>query len=341
VTKKSEHVVKLLDRIQPRWELPAHAKELDLLEHGLLVVLMRHMPRKEQKRAEEFVLSLKKSYADWNEMRVAQVQEIAAQMLGKGRRAAPDDVEQWIPAARDLRDFLQEVFQKTHGLELEFLRQDLPAGSKLIQQMPHLGLAGGGFLLWIAGDKQLPVHSALVRVLDRLALVSRSALSKKARDSVAPLVPEGSELRFVQVLGEVADRWCDARRPICWECVLRDDCPFGKKVAHEHKIQMEKLAVQRKKEEARRAIVEKKLADKRRREEERAAKKAAVEDAKRERERQRKAGIEAKKRALEESKAKKKVEFAKKKAAIEKARAEAAKRAQKAKAKKAKSGKRR
>ncbi len=342
MSKKSEQVVKLLDKIQPRWDLPAPAKDLDLLEHGLLVVLLRHVPKKEQKKAEEFVLALKKAYVDWNEMRVAQLQEIAAQMLGKGRRAAPEEVENWLAAARDARDFLQEVYQKTHGLELESMRTDLPSAAKLIQQMPHLGLAGGGYLLWLAGDKQLPVHSALVRVLDRLGLVSRAALSKKARDTVAPLVPDGAELRFVQVVGEIADRWCDARRPICWECPLREECPFGKKVAHDHRIQMEKLAVQRKKEEARRAIVEKKLADKKKREEDRAAKKAALEDQKRERERQRKAAIEAKKRAIEDAKVKKKAELAKKKLAAEKAKAEAARRAQKAKAKKsAKSGKRR
>lgn len=336
MSKKSEQVVKLLERIQPRWDLPSPVKDLDLIEHALLIVLLRHLPKKEQKKAEEFVTTLKKAYPDWNEMRVAQVQEIAAQMLGKGRRAAPEDVEPWLKAARDVREMLQEVFQKTHGLELEFMRQDLPAASKLIQQMPHLSLAGGGFLLWLAGDKQLPVHAALVRVLDRLGLVSRAALSKKARDSVSPLVPDGAELRFVQVVGEVADRWCDARRPVCWECPLREECPFGKKVAHEHKVQMERLAVQRKKEEARRAILEKKLADKKRREDERAAKKAAIDEQKRERERQRKASIEAKKKALEDAKAKKKAELAKKKLAADKererAKADAARKAAKAKA---------
>jgi hypothetical protein len=256
-------------------------------------------------------------------------------MLGLGRRAARSDVDPWLAPAREARELLQEVYQKTHGLELEFLREDLSASAKLVQQMPHLGLAGGGFLLWLAGDKQLPVHSALVRVLDRLGLVTRGGLSKKVRDVVTPLVPEGSELRFVQAFGEVADRWCDARKPICWECPLAEECPHGKKVRQEHKVQMERQEAQRKKDEARRAILEKKEAAKRKREEDRAAKKAAIVAQKLERERARLAAAAAKKRAIEDARQKKLAEQAKKKALADKAKAEAARRAQQ-KARKAK-----
>lgn len=322
MTKKSDQVVKLLEKIKPRWPLPAPAKDFNLLEHGMLAVLLRHV---DQRKAEHAVAHLRKAYPDWNEMRVAQAQEVAAQMLGLGRRAPRADVDPWLAAARDAREFLQEVYQKTHGLELESLREDLSASAKLVQQMPHLGLAGGGFLLWLAGDKQLPVHSALVRVLDRLGLVTRAGLSKKARDVVSPLVPDGGELRFVQVFGEVADRWCDARKPICWECPLVEDCPFGKKVRSEHKVQMERLEVQRKKDDARRALVEKKEADKKKREEDRAAKKAAVIAEKLERQRARLAAAAAKKKAIEDAKAKAKADAAKKKAAAEKAKADAAK----------------
>jgi len=342
VSKKSDQVVKLLDKIKPRWPLPAPVKDLTLLEHSLLVVLLRHL---DQRKAEHAIGHLRKAYPDWNEMRVAQAQEIAAQMLGLGRRAAPPDVQNHLRPARDAREMLQEVFQKTHGLELEFLREDLAGAAKLVQQMPHLGLAGGGFLLWLASNKELPVHAALVRVLDRLGLVSRTGLSKKARETVAPLVPDGSELRFVQCFGEVADRWCDARKPICWECPLVDDCPFGKKVRQEHKVQVERQEAQRKKEEARRAILEKKEAEKRRKEQERLAKKAALEAEKLERMRARQSAAQAKKKALEDARLKKLAEAAKKKAAAEKARVEAERRAKADKAKKAKkaakSGKRR
>lgn len=337
MSKKSDQVAKVLEKIKPRWPLPTPVEDLNLLEHGLLAVLLRHL---EQRKAQDAIARLKQGYPDWNEMRVAQVQEVAAQMLGLGRRAARDDVAHVLVAARDAREFLQEVFQKTHGLELEFLREDLSASSKLVQQMPHTGLAAGGFLLWLAGNRQMPVHAAMVRVLDRLGLVSRAGLAKKARDVVGPLVPEGDELRFVQVLGEIADRWCDARKPVCWECPLREECPFGKKVAHDHKLQMERQEAQRKRDEAKRLVLEKKEAEKRRKEQERLAKKAALEAAKQDRLRARQAAIEAKKRAIEEARQKKLAELAKKKQLAEKAKADAARKAAlKAKSAAKKSGK--
>ena len=61
-------------------------------------------------------------------MRVAQAQEIAAHMASKSRRDNPGHLRPYIAAARDARDFLQEVFQKTHGLELEFMKEDLAKG---------------------------------------------------------------------------------------------------------------------------------------------------------------------------------------------------------------------
>lgn len=333
MSKKSDQVVRLLDKVKPRWPLPAPVKDLTLLEHSLLVVLLRHL---DQKKAEHAIGHLRKAYPDWNEMRVAQAQEIAAQMLGLGRRAPPTEVQLHLIPAREARGMLQEVFQKTHGLELEFLREDLAGAAKLVQQMPHLGLAGAGFLLWLASNKELPVHGALVRVLDRLGLVSRAGLSKKTRETIAPLVPGGGELRFVQCFGEVADRWCDSRKPLCWECPLVEDCPFGKKVRQEHKVQVERQAAQRKKEEARRAILEKKEADKRRREQERLAKRAALESEKQAKIRQRQAAAAAKKKAVDDARQKRLAEAAKKQVAAQKALLEAEKRAKSAKAKQAK-----
>lgn len=294
MTKKPEQVVKLLKKIVPRAPLPTPMKDASLLEQGLLTVLVRHLS---QDKAEAVIPLLRKAYPDWNELRVAQTQEIAAQIANKGRRASRETILHLIPAARELREYLQEVFQKTHGLDLEFLREDMAASGKLVQQMPLLGLASGSYLLWLAGDKQLPVHGALVRVLDRLGLIARTASMKKARDVIDPLVPPGQELAFVQAFGEIADRWCDARKPLCHECVLVDDCVYGKKAFQEWKVLQVRLQAQRAKEEARRALIAKKEEARREREAQRLAKKAALEAAKKERASLRLESTEARKRA--------------------------------------------
>ena len=298
MTKKSETASRLLQKIHPRWSLPKPLKEGTLLEQGMLAVLVRHMP---QEKAEAVIPALREAYPDWNELRVAQAQEIAGRMLKKGRMPRRDAVKSALVAANDVREYLQDVYQRVHGLDLEILREDPTAGGKLLQQLPKLGLAAGSQLLFIANGGQLPVHGALVRVLDRLGLVSRSGSVKKAGEAIAPLVEPGKELQFVERFSEVADRWCDARKPTCQDCVLVEDCPHGKKVAHEWKAQQARLAVARSRDEARRALVEKKEAARRARDEARAAKKAEAEARKLEREQRKRERAEAAKRAEAES----------------------------------------
>jgi endonuclease III len=312
VSKKSEVVQKLLKKITPRQPLPKPLKDANLLEQGLICILVRHMP---QERAEAALATLKKVYPDWNELRVAQAQEIAAEILAKGRKASRETIQGALPQARDVRDYLQEVFQKTHGLDLEFLREDLAGAGKLVTQMPFLGLPAASYLLWLAGDKQLPVHGALVRVLDRLGLIARTASMKKARDVIDPLVPDGEALEFVAAFGEVADRWCDARKPLCHECVLVEDCAYGKKAFQEWKVLQVRLEAQRVKDDARRAALQKKEEARRAREAAREAKRVAAETAKKEREKRRLEAVAEKQRAKEAAAHRKLVQQQKKEAA--------------------------
>jgi len=317
LTKKPETAARLLQKIRPRYPLAKPMKDIGLLEQGMLAVLVRHMP---QEKAESAIGALKEAYADWNEMRVSQAQEIAGLMLKKGRTPSRNSIKSMLPAARDARDYLQEVFQRVHGLDLEVLRTDPTAGGKLLQQLPRLGLAAGSQLLYIANGGQLPVHGGLVRVLDRLGLVSRTGSVKKSGEAITPLVASGGELEFAMRFSEVADRWCDPRKPICPECVLVEDCPHGKKVAHEWRVQQTRLAAQRAREDARRIALEKKEAARRQREDARAAKKADADAKKLERERM-KQERNALRRREEDERKKKKIAADKKRQAEEKARA--------------------
>lgn len=317
MSKKPEIAARLQQKIRPRWPLPSAMKDASLLEQGMLAVLVRHMP---QENAESAILALKASFPDWNEMRVAQAQEIAGLMLKKGRTPSRRSIHNAIPAARDARDYLQEVFQRVHGLDLEILREDPTAGGKLLQQLPKLGLAAGSQLMWIASGGQLPVHGGLVRVLDRLGLVSRSGSVKRSGEAIGSLVEPGRELDFVVRFSEVADRWCDSRKPTCQVCVLVEDCPFGRKVAHEWKVQQTRLAAQRAREEARRLVLEKKEKARRAREEARAARLAEAEARRLDRARKRQERIEAQRRADEERK-KQRLLAEKKRQAEEKAKA--------------------
>jgi endonuclease III len=288
VSKKSEHVAKLLARIEPRWPLPTPVEGASLLEQGLYAVLLWRLEPKAALRGLE---SLRKAYTDWNEVRVAQAQEIAAAL--KAGQAG-------VAAAGDVRAYLQEVFQRSHGLDLDFLRDDPEATKRFLSILPFMGMGLAHYLLWVAEDGALPVSTALARVLDRVGLMNRISNPKKARAALAPVVPKGKELEFAIKIGEVATRWCDAKKPLCHECPIVDDCKYGKKAYREWRLQQERLEAQRVREEARMAALRKKEEARRAREEARARKKAEADAKKRAREAERRAKAEARRKGAEE-----------------------------------------
>jgi hypothetical protein len=283
LSKKSEAVAKLLEKVVPRSPLPEPVEGLTLLEQGLLVVLRRHLS---QSQAASTLKKLRALYPDWNELRVSQSQEIASLMTTGKLHAPVADIQKLLPVVRDAREYLQEVFQKTHGFDLDFLKDDAGA-LKLVTNMPFLGTAGASWLLWLANGRQVPVHGAMVRALDRVGIVTRGAGSKKQKELVEPHIPKGEELRFVAAVGELVDRWCTSAKPLCHECPLVDDCVFGRKNFQEWKVAQARAEAQRVKDEARRAVLEKKEAAKRAREDARLAKLAEAEAKKKAREKER------------------------------------------------------
>ncbi len=289
-----------MQRVQLRWPLPSTPPSSgSLVEQGLVLVLMRQLTAAQ---ANAVVVALKGAYEDWNEVRVCQVQELVTSMRAGWKTPAITD-EALRQAVVTAREYLQEIFQRTHGLDLAEFSDDPTAAGKVLPLMPFLGMATGTYLLWVATGGQMVVHPALVRVLDRLGIVPRSGSSKKTRELVDPVVPEGKGLEFLLAFAEVADRWCDARKPLCHECVLVVECKYGKKAFKEYQVQRARMEAQRKKDEARRAIVEKKESARRAREDERAKKKAEAEAQKQAREldRKRKTAERGAQRAKEES----------------------------------------
>ncbi len=314
MSKKTDLVPKLLDRVEPRFRLPKPVKDASLLEQGMMIALVRHLSQSE---AEKVLVKMREAYSDWNELRVAQAQEVASLVASGERPGAREELTHLFPVVRAARDYLQEIFQKNHGFDLEFLREDPAGGTKAFATMPYLGLAGTCYLLWLASGKQVPSHPSLVRVLERIGLVQKGAVSKKnAKEGLSGLVPEGRELEFVSDFGEVADRWCHPTKPICQECPLVEDCSFGRKAYQEWKVAQTRLEATRVRDEARRAIFDKKETERRAKEDARLAKKHAIDSAKAQKEKARLGKIEAKRKETE-AKAKAKTDAAAKKLAQE------------------------
>jgi endonuclease III len=280
-----------LDALEKAYGKPRTAEHPDapLLDHLLVGVLTAWVDRDRAVRA---LRALSESFLDLNEARVsplAELQNVLHPFLGTKSEEA----------AEALRVALQDVYDGTHGLDLEPLRGREPEDlKKFLRDLPHMmgGPASAVFQLAL-GEDHLAMMVAVVRVLDRLRLLPHSATPHRVRLALEKQVKPPERLAFAWGLGSHAAALCFAKEPACERCMLLAHCSFGE-------TEVKRRAIERKKDEARRAAE-----DKRRKiAEEKAAREAA-----------RKAAIEAKKKAIADAKAAK---VAAAKAAAEKAAAE-------------------
>ena len=338
MSKKSDLIQKLVKEIKLPHDLPSAEFTGTLLEAGMYAVLLGHLTANQSAKG---VAGLRKAFPDYNETRVSQYQEIAEALAPKGKGLSR--LAKYLPAARGVKDFLQAVFQETHGLDLETLKEDPVGIGRSISSVPTLGNALASYLLYMAEDGEMPILSGGVRVLDRLGVMTRTSSVRKAREALEKVIPAKERLQVAYSLGVVVDRWCDSRKPTCWECALLDQCTFGQKVDKDYKVQQERLAKQREKEEIRaamlaekeearlakeaerearlRAATLKKITKEREKAAKVAAKKAEIE--KKRKDAERKKSAEKKKAADKKVADRKKAEAAKKKAAADKKKAAA------------------
>lgn len=308
MSKKTDLVKKILAEVTLRQPLP---KKRDttrpLIDEVAFMVLLRHMT---ETQAGASLDKLRSAFPDWNECRVSQAQEIAI-FLKAGRSKKGVELARYnSAAAQELKEVLHEVFQKTHGLDLEFLREDITKTAKPLLEAPLLGLPTASHLLFLAADEQIPVHAALMKLLDKLGLIPKTTSVKKATESISKVVPKGKEYEFTLKMHEVLDLWEDPDNPSFERFKVLQTTPFGKKAHADREALLKRLEAQRKREEERQ-----------RREEERERKRQEAEARKRQKEAE---AIEKKRRRAAEKK-RRELERQRKAAAAAKAKIEAQK----------------
>jgi len=237
-----------LDVLGKLYGKPRSAEHPDapLLDHLLVGVLSAWVDREKAGRAAR---ALSESFLDLNEARVSPLAELTAVLEpSMGSHAAE--------GADAARTALQDVFDGTHGLDLEPLRGREPDDlRKFLKELPHtMGGPAASIFQHALGDKHLALMAPEARVLDRLGLLPRSATPAKVRQALEKQVKAPERLNVAWSLGSHAGAVCRAKVPACETCVLLPNCKHGEE-------EMKQRAIDRKKEEARRAADEKRRKD--------------------------------------------------------------------------------
>jgi hypothetical protein len=235
-------ILQAMSAVPTDCEVPSFEEGASLFEVGLLLVLLRELTEPQARKA---LRALVRSFEDWNELRVSQPQEFEDHIPSKSR-------ELRLRVAITVKSYLQEVFQKNHGFDLEFLREDRVEAAKFLGQFPFLGAGAAHVVLSQAGLGEVPMSLGIIRVLYRTGSMKRTSSIKKAQAILDPLLAPEDRPNFGLRLGTVVERWCDSKRPICWECPLLDGCPNGKRVHREWTAQQKRLEVQRRRDDERR-----------------------------------------------------------------------------------------
>src|SRR5436190_6565789 len=168
-----------LEMLEKRYGRPRTAErdEDPLLDHLLVGVLTKWVDRE---RALKAIRAVTESFLDLNEARVSPIHELIAVLEPIFGASERENVGE---AADEFRNALQDVFDGTHGLDLEPLRGREPDDlKKFLKELPHTMGGPSAVIFELAlGDEHLALIPPLQRVLDRLHLLPHATTPHRVR----------------------------------------------------------------------------------------------------------------------------------------------------------------
>lgn len=224
--RPAETVRRLLEVLERRYGRPPR---LPAGEPADLLVYLFIEDAAGKKAADAALRRLKKTFVDWNEVRVTGLKALEA-CLGEVPR------ERRAETAQRIRNALVHLYE-AHFRD-GFTPEEVTDPDRLAQCFAALeGLDAGraALIAWthLAArdpDGVAPLQ-AVQRILTRVGLMRRTSSPRVARESVAALVPAGEELRLVYLLARHGEEVCGRKSYSCSQCAAVRLCAMGRRLA--------------------------------------------------------------------------------------------------------------
>lgn len=246
ITNKQQLLTQAHAALKKKFPLPVRdepAEPRPVLEELIFAICREGTTTADADRAYR---SLRKTFIDWNEVRVSTVQEVAEalRMLpNSGLRAG------WIIA------LLQAVFEMSYSYDLDELeKKGLKQAARQLgryfdsKDLERLGLRQaakqvGRFknmndyaVAWVVqrrlGGHAVPLDGPTLRVLRRLGVVEEAEPDslEALRGSIEHVIPKARGPEFTDLMSVHAKELCVDGTPACGQCPLKADCPTAQEM---------------------------------------------------------------------------------------------------------------
>ncbi|MBN9119409.1 MAG: hypothetical protein J0I06_09660 [Planctomycetes bacterium] len=245
ITNKQQLLTQAQNALKKRFPLPALEPESPrpLLEELLFAICREGSTTAD---AEAAYGRLKKTFVDWNEIRVSTVQEVADAL-----RPLP----QAGPRAGWIIGVLHAVFELNYSYDLgDMEKKGLKQAAKQVSryfndsELKKLNLKQaakqiGRFkqvndfaVAWVVqrslGGHAIPLDGPTIRVLQRLGVVEEVDLDdlESVRGGIEHMIPKVRGPEFTELVSIHAKELCTEKDPLCPKCPLLSDCPTGQEL---------------------------------------------------------------------------------------------------------------
>jgi endonuclease-3 len=190
---------------------------------------------------------LRKTFVDWNEIRVSTVQEVADAL-----RPLP----QAGPRAGWIIGVLHAVFELNYAFDLgDMEKKGLKQAAKQVsryfnvkdleakqlkqaaKQISRFKQVNDFAVAWVVqrslGGHAIPLDGPTVRVLQRLGVVESEVDPEdleSLRGGIEHVIPKARGAEFTELLSIHAKELCTEKDPLCTKCPLLSECPTGQEL---------------------------------------------------------------------------------------------------------------
>ncbi|GAB4456660.1 MAG: endonuclease III [Armatimonadaceae bacterium] len=202
-----------LDNEYGKLEWRSHGEPLGAL---VATILSQHTSDKNSERAFD---KLRRTFPTWEQVRQAQVSEIADAIRSGGLADAK---------APRIQAVLEQIHEREGEVTLDFLYETPTDEAKdYLQSFHGVGpKTAACVLMFSLGRPVLPVDTHVFRVSHRLGLIEKKIGEAKAHDALQALLPPERVYPFHVHMIRHGRRVCTAQRPKCEVCVLQDRCAY-------------------------------------------------------------------------------------------------------------------